>query len=326
MHAVMEMTLIEIQDLKKYFPLQKSLLGKQAYVRAIDDVDLTIRRNEILGVVGESGSGKTTLGRCIWGLIPCTDGRILFDQQVDLVKLSGKETRGYRKQIQIVFQDPFSSLNPRKKILDIIGGPMILHGESDGKKMRYKTVELLCSVGLDESYLYRYPHELSGGQRQRIAIARALSVNPVFIVLDEPTSALDISVQAQILNLLKRLKEERDLTYLFISHNINVVNFLCDRIAVMYCGKIVEIGPKNAIFKFPRHIYTKKLLQAVLSTNSQKRGKGVVIEGEVPNPANPPIGCRFNTRCDQAISTCFVKEPTLRFVNEEHQVMCHLDN
>jgi len=259
-------------------------------------------------------------------LIPCTDGRILFNQQVDLLKLPRGEMREYRKQMQIVFQDPFSSLNPRKKVLDIVGGPMCLHRETNRKAVKSKVGNLLMDVGLDEPSLHRYPHEFSGGQRQRIAIARALAVNPRFIVLDEPTSALDVSVQAQILNLLKKLKEERKLTYLFISHNINVINFMCDRVVVMYCGKIVEIGPKTVILKDPQHIYTQRLLQAVLSTNPEERGKGVVTEGEVPNPADPPAGCRFNTRCDQALKKCFDEEPPLQFIDEEHQVACHLVN
>ncbi len=320
------MVLVEIQGLKKYFVAEGGLFANPTYIRAVDSVDLRIEENEILGVVGESGSGKTTLGRCILRLIPPTSGRILFGQDADLLKLSGTETKKYRKYMQIVFQDPFSSLNPRKKVLEIIGGPMYLHGESDRKGLKQKVIQLLRDVGLDESSIYRYPHEFSGGQRQRIAIARALAVNPRFIVLDEPTSALDVSVQAQILNLLKKLKEERNLTYLFISHNVNVINFMCGRVAVMYCGKVMEIGPKDAIFNNPRHIYTQRLLQAVLSINPEARRKGVVTKGEVPDPANPPAGCRFNPRCDQALKKCLDEEPPLQFIDEAHQVACHLVN
>ena len=226
--------------------------------------------------------------------------------------------------MQIVFQDPFNSLNPRKNVLSIIGGPMLLHIESDRHRVRSKTVQLLNDVGLDETSLFCFPHEFSGGQRQRIAIARALALNPKFIVLDEPTSALDVSVQAQILNLLKKLQEAKNLAYLFISHDIRVVNFLCDRVAVMYCGKIVEIGPKNVIFEKPCHRYTQKLLEAVLSLDPEMRGKSQVTEGEVPDPASPPFGCRFNTRCDRAIDICGRKEPALEYLNPDHQVACHL--
>ena len=316
--------LIKIERLKKYFSLETGFLRKRKYVRAIDDVDLNIYKSEILGLVGESGSGKTTFGKCILRLILPTSGSIMYEGNVDLLNLPKSQTKKYRRIMQIVYQDPFNSLNPRKKIASIIGGPMRLHGKTDKRQIRNRTVKLLNDVSLNEASLYRYPHEFSGGQRQRIAIARALALNPRFIVFDEPTSALDVSVQAQILNLLKKIRKTKNITYLFISHNVSVINFLCDRVAVMYCGKIVEIGPKMTIFNNPRHRYTQKLLQAVLSLNPEMRNKGQVTEGEVPNPANPPRGCRFNTRCDLGIVKCFKVIPDLKYSNPEHQVACHL--
>lgn len=314
----MSQFVLEIKNLKKYFPVSGGLLGRKVEdIKAVDDVSFRINKGETLGLVGESGCGKTTLGRCLLMLLKPTAGDILFNvymtkddsdiEQMEQFNLTTtRELKKIRKEMQIVHQDPFDSLDPRMLIKNIIAEPLTTHKVSKGQPLLNRVRELLEQVGMGEGHLYRYPHELSGGQLQRICIARALALNPEFIVLDEPTSALDVSVQAQILNLLKRLQSELGLTYLFISHDISVIDHMSDRIAVMYLGKIVEIAEKDALMGEPLHPYTRALLSSIPTTNPRDRmlDRVIFIEGDVPSPMNPPLGCRFHTRCPAAFEHC----------------------
>jgi len=314
--------LVEIKNLKKYFPLTGGVFRKiVGRVHAVDDVSLNIRRGETLGVVGESGCGKTTLGRTVLRLLEATDGQIIFDGK-DITHLKGKELRVIRRQMQIVFQDPMASLDPRVTIKNTVGEPLIVNGIAKGPKMRDMVLELLRKVGLTENHLNRFPHEFSGGQRQRICIARALALNPSFVVMDEPTSSTDVSVQAQTLNLMKDLQKEYNLTYMFISHNLSVVKHMSDRIAVMYLGKIVELTPHD-IFRKPLHPYTFALVSAVPVPDPRFAGKAQILSGEVPSPINPPPGCRFHPRCIHATEKCMLEQPDLRDVGDGHLVACH---
>ncbi len=319
----MSASLVQIRSLTKHFRLPGGWLsGKASYVYAVDGVDLEIAPGEVFGLVGESGCGKTTLGRILLRLIDPTAGQVLFEGR-DLFTLKGDEMRAMRQQMQVVFQNPLSSLSPRFKVEQIVAEPLITHHVLPRHKIRGRVIELLEQAGLGKQHLDRFPHELSGGQCQRVAVARALSVNPKLIVLDEPTSALDVSVQAQIINLLEDLKKSFGLTYLFISHDLNVVQHISDRIGVMYLGKLVELGPSEAVFSDPLHPYTKALFGAIPLPVVDSRRDLTVLEGNVPSPVNPPPGCRFHTRCPLAQEICKQDSPELRPVRPGRFVACH---
>ena len=315
--------LVEVKALKKYFPVSKGWGNEKTFVRAVDGVDFSIDRGKTLGLVGESGCGKTTVGRLILKLIEPTEGEILFEGK-NLAHLDKKEIHPMRRTFQIIFQDPFASLNPRMTVSEIVGRPMAIHGLADPSQRDERVAQLLESVGLQREHLHRYPHEFSGGQRQRIGIARALATQPRLIVADEPTSALDVSVQAQILNLMRQLQKEFGLTYLFISHNIGVIRHISDRVAVMYLGKVVEIAEKRALFKSPIHSYTRALLAAVPSLDPKRKREEIILEGDVPSPISPPSGCRFHTRCRYALPKCYEEEPLFHQIEDGRWVACHL--
>ena len=316
--------ILKTDHLKEYFPIKGGIFSKiKDYVKAVDDVNIYIQKGETLGIAGESGCGKTTLGRTILQLIKPTDGTVYF-MGYDLSKINKKELRKLRIHGQIVFQDPASSLNPRMIIKKIVGEPLIINGVAKGDELNKKVLELLKTVGLTEQHMYRYPHEFSGGQRQRIGIARALALNPDFIVLDEPTSALDVSVQAQILNLLKDLQKKFGLTYLFITHDLSVINHISDRIAIMYAGKIVEMAPTEDLFKKQWHPYTQALLSAIPIADPNIKSKRTHLRGEVPSLIHPPSGCKFHPRCPKEMPKCSKDEPELKEVSKGHFVACHL--
>jgi len=315
-------TLIELNNVKKWFPIKSGLLTPvKNFVHAVDGVSLVVNKGETLGIVGESGCGKTTLGRLILALIPITSGTIMYDG-LELKKMRNKDIR---KKMQIVFQDPGGSMNPRMTVRSIVSEPLIVNGYSDGAEMTKKVGDLLESVGLQRNHMTRFPHEFSGGQKQRVALARALALEPDFILLDEPTSALDVSVQAQVLNLLDEIQKERNLTFVFITHSLNVVHHISDRVAVMYLGKIVELAETDALFERPAHPYTHALLSAIPEpTVGQDRTDRIVLSGDVPSPADPPPGCRFHTRCPIAkVGVCDVNEPELEEIDVGHKVACH---
>jgi len=316
--------LMEVKDLKKHFPVKGGILQKvTGFVRAVDGVDLEIERGDIFGLVGESGCGKTTLGRACLRLIEPTSGEVKFED-VDILNLNLKDMQKMRLNVQMVFQDPFSSLDPRKMIKDTVGEGLVIHGLAKGSELKEKVLQNLERVGLKKEHLYRYPHEFSGGQRQRIGIARSLVLNPKFIVLDEPTSALDVSVQAKILNLLLKLQKELGLTYMFISHNLSVIEYMSDRIAVMYVGKIVETGTKVELFENPLHPYTRALFSAIPIPDPDLKHEKIILKGDVPSPLNPPSGCRFHPRCPYAEELCEREEPLSIEVNSGRKVACHL--
>lgn len=314
--------LVQIQNLQKYYPIKKGIISRTVgQVKAVDGINFDIYPGETLALVGESGCGKSSTGRAIVQLDLATDGKVFFEGK-DLSAFSVKELRKVRTDLQIIFQDPYSSLNPRKRIGDLLIEPLLTHKLCSREEANKKVDEMLEIVGLNKAHKSRYPHEFSGGQRQRIGIARALIVDPKLIVCDEPVSALDVSIQAQILNLLKDLQKEFQLTYLFIAHGLGAVKYISDRIAVMYLGKIVEIGKTQDIFANPKHPYTKILLNAYPIPNPHLRNRErIVVEGDVPNPANPPSGCSFHTRCPYAQSTCHKQTPDL--LGEGHSVACH---
>ncbi|HSV91856.1 MAG TPA: dipeptide ABC transporter ATP-binding protein [Desulfobacterales bacterium] len=319
----MRVPLVEVRGLKKWFETTRGLAREKVFVRAVDGVDLAVGRGETLGLVGESGCGKTTVGRLIIRLIEPTAGEIRFDG-VDLAGIAKPRLQTMRRDFQIIFQDPFAALNPRMTVSEIIGRPMEIHGISQRAERDARVGAMLEAVGLRREQLGRYPHEFSGGQRQRIGIARALATRPKLIVADEPTSALDVSVQAQILNLMKDLQGRFGLTYLFVSHNISVIRHISDRVAVMYLGKIVELGGKAALFARPAHPYTRALLAAVPSLDPRRHRAEVVLEGDVPSPVNPPPGCRFHTRCRYAMPRCANEEPAFHPLDDGRRVACHL--
>ncbi len=322
--------LLEVRSLKKYFPIKRGLFSRAVgQVKAVDGVSFEVRAGETLGLVGESGCGKTTLGRCIVRAYQPTAGEILFGGEgsdkgvTDLARLSGVELRPFRRQIQMIFQDPFGSLNPRMTLLQLIGEPLKVNGVKDGNVIKERVAALLSVVGLRSETMTRYPHAFSGGQRQRIGIARALALNPRLIVCDEPVSALDVSVQAQILNLLGDLQSEFGLTYLFIAHDLSVVEHICDRVAVMYVGKIVEMTETARLYRKPRHPYTEALLSAVPKPDPRRRAAPLVLEGEVADPADPPAGCAFHPRCPYVIERCRSESPALHPNAGGHWVACH---
>lgn len=315
--------LLEVKGLKKHFPFKQGMFSKkQGRVRAVDGVDFTVFRGETLGIVGESGCGKSTTGQMILQLLEPTEGEIWFEGK-RLAGLGKEEEKAIRRNMQMIFQDPYSSLNPRMRVEDIVAEPLRVHGLGQGKEVREKVVELLRLVGLDVHHLSRHPHEFSGGQRQRIGIARALALHPSLIVCDEAVSALDVSIQSQILNLLKKLQKELKLTYIFISHGLPAVKHISDRIAVMYLGKIVELADRDELFARPMHPYTEALLSAVPIPDPTQRKERIVLQGDLPNPANPPSGCHFHTRCPYVQDLCRQSAPSLQQQGTGHVVACH---
>lgn len=316
--------LLSVGLLKKYFPLGQGIFsGTKAAVRAVDGVSFTIQKGETLGLVGESGSGKTTVGRCILRLIKPTAGDVWFDN-MNVSCLPSSELKQLRRRMQIIFQDPYGCLTPRMRIRNILKEPLEIHGIGEKAEHTDKVVTILRRVGLRPEHMNRFPHEFSGGQRQRIAIARTLMVNPELIVADEPVSALDVSIQAQIINLLVKLQREFRLSYLLISHDLSVVHYMCDRIAVMYLGKIVEISSRSELYLNPLHPYTQALLSAIPKPKTGSKQKKILLGGEVPSPINPPAGCSFHPRCRLKMKECTRVEPLLESVGDSHWVSCHL--
>lgn len=316
--------LLEIQSLKKYFPVHSGVFQKVvAQVRAVDDVSFSIKKGEILGLVGESGCGKTTLGRMTLRLIEPTGGKVLFEGQ-DILQFDKKAMNLIRPRMQIIFQDPYSSLNPRFTVKQILGESMLVHGHATRQDLTEKVEALMTRVGLSPEYQNRYPHEFSGGQRQRVGIARALALNPHYIVCDEPVSALDVSIQAQIINLLMELQADLNLTLLFISHDLNVVKHLSNRTAVMYLGRVVELAPTLKLNEHAAHPYTRALLAARPNLDPRQRKRNAPLPGEVPSPMNPPSGCHFHPRCPEAMDHCRTETPKMVALDEDHFVHCHL--
>lgn len=322
----MTQLVLEVKGLTKWFPVSGGILGRTTkYVKAVDGVDLEIEEGETYGLVGESGSGKTTVGKCILRLIEPTTGEIIYRGQ-NLTKMKGETFRKIRRKIGIIFQDPYASLDPRQSIEAALTEPMMYHKlVSSDDEARERAKELITRVGLNEDHLYRFPHEFSGGQRQRIAVARALAMDPDLIILDEPTSFLDVSVQAQILNLLSDLQQELNLTYLFISHNLSVIEHMSDRVGVMYLGRIMESAEKQIIYQKPEHPYTHALISALPIPNPTLRRQRVVLSGDIPSPVNIPSGCRFRTRCPYATNQCMEKEPPLSARQPGHRIACHYE-
>jgi len=315
--------LLRCENIVKYFPVEESFLfSAKEFVKAVDGVSFDMRRGKTFGLVGESGCGKTTLGRVLLRLTPATAGNVFFEEQ-NILELNKKEGRELCRHIQIVFQDPVTSLHPRKVVNDIVGEGLRIHGLATKSEAREKVLETLKQVGLKEEHLFRYPHEFSGGQRQRIAIARAIILEPKLIILDEPTSALDVSVQAKILNLLRKLKKDLGLSYLLITHDLSVIQHMADTLAVMYLGIIVEQGPIDSIFETPYHPYTKALFSAIPSPDPDLQKAKIILKGDVPSPVNPPTGCRFHTRCPIVRNRCRKEVPELFRVSDVHFAACH---
>lgn len=322
-HKPDSQNLIEVRNLVKYYPVYGGIFKRVvAQVKAVDDVSFNIRKGETLGLVGESGCGKTTVGHTMLGLIPPTNGSVIYND-VDIFGLDRKGFKEMRRNLQIVFQDPYSSLDPRLPVGDSIAEGLKIHGIGNNQERYEMVLNALKNVGLEDYHATRYPHEFSGGQRQRIGIARALVMNPKFIVLDEPVSALDVSIQAQVLNILKDLQHEFGLTYLFVAHNLAVVEHISDRVAVMYLGKMVEQTKSIELFKYPLHPYTQALMSAIPIPNPRIRRERVILEGDVPSPLNPPSGCRFHPRCPYAKERCSIEEPQLREIKPDNMVACH---
>lgn len=320
--------LLEVRNLKKYFPIEQGFFRRVVgHVRAVDGVSFFIREGETLGLVGESGCGKTTTGRCILRAYEPTAGEVLYRRDNDMVnifELPDKEMMALRREIQIIFQDPYSSLNPRMTVMDIVSEPLVIHGVAEGAELKSEVRRLLEAVGLKAQHMNRYPYAFSGGQRQRIGVARALALQPRFIVCDEPVSALDVSIQAQVLNLLEDLQREFGLTYLFIAHDLSVVEHISDRVAVMYLGGIVELAPARELYTTPLHPYTEALLSAVPHTDPDHVSERIILPGDVPSPADPPSGCKFHPRCRYARDICEREVPEWRELRDDHWVACHL--
>lgn len=324
----MDDTLLEVNDLKQWFPIRQGFLQRTVgHVKAVDGVSFLIRRNEALGLVGESGSGKTTVGRTVLRLYDPTAGEIWYTtadgQRIDIANIGQTEMKPLRREMRMIFQDPFSSLNPRLTVKDLIGEPLIIHKEAAGRQLEDRVANLMESVGLDPNYMRRYPHEFSGGQRQRIGLARTLALSPRLIIADEPVSALDVSIQAQVLNLLQQLKDELGLTYLFIAHDLSVVEHMCDRIAVMYVGRLVEIAESETLLRQPLHPYSEALVSAIPPADPDIKLDRIILEGDIPSPANPPPGCVFHPRCVYAEELCKQEEPLLEEISPGHFVSCH---
>jgi len=319
-----DLPLVEVRNLKKYYPISGGIFGRTvAQVKAADGVSFKIRRGQTVGLVGESGCGKTTTGKVILRLEEPTDGKVFFEG-TDIFSLRPEKLRQLRREMQIVFQDPYSSLDPRRTVESIVGEPLVVHGVARGKERRERVHELLSVVGLSAEQGRRYPHEFSGGQRQRIGIARALAMHPKFIVCDEPVSALDVSIQSQVLNLLRDLQDRFGLTYLFIAHDLSVIKHISEIIGVMYLGKIVEFADDEELFSHPLHPYTQALISAIPVPDPDARRRRIVLQGDVPSPINPPPGCHFHTRCPQTMNICKEREPVLTDVGGGHEVACHL--
>jgi oligopeptide transport system ATP-binding protein len=314
--------LLSVENLKKHFPVGGGMLGEKNYLKAVDGVSFSVLEGETFGIVGESGCGKSTLGRVILHLLEPTSGQIYFKGS-DISKLNKEDLRRLRRDMQIIFQDPYASLNGRMTVSYIIREPLIVHGIGTRKEQEEKAMQLLEVVGLNSSHAYKYPHEFSGGQRQRIGIARALALNPSMVICDEPVSALDVSIQSQVLNLLKELQQDFKLTYMFISHDLGVVRYISDRVAVMYLGKFLELADKDDLYENPLHPYTKALLSAILVPRVGVKKERIILEGDVPSPMAPPKGCRFSTRCPIVEDICIETDPEFREVSARHYVACH---
>ena len=316
--------LLVVRGLKQYYPVKSGLGKEPSYVKAVDNVDFEVRRGEVFGIVGESGCGKSTLGKSICKLIEPTDGSIVLDGE-EIAKYTQKQMRPIRKKVQMVFQDPYASLNPRMSVRDIVAEPLIIHGLTKTREETdKKVVELLRRVGLDDYHANRYPHEFSGGQRQRVGIARALAVQPQLIIADEPVSALDVSIQSQVLNLMNQLKRDMNLTYIFVAHDLSVVEHISDRVGVMYLGNFVEEGDKYSLYQNPLHPYTQALLSAVPIPDPKAKKDRIILEGNIPSALNPPSGCKFHTRCPKCMERCKTEAPQKYQVDDDHFVYCHL--
>ena len=317
-------TLLRVEDLKIYYPVAGSGFGKKEFVKAVDGVTFEVKKGEVFGIVGESGCGKSTLGRGVCKLENLTSGHVYLDGE-DITEYNDRRMRSVRKKVQMVFQDPYASLNPRMSVFDIIAEPLLVHHlYQDKADLEKKVLDLLHRVGLDDYHANRYPHEFSGGQRQRIGIARALAVEPSLIIADEPVSALDVSIQAQVLNLLNELKHDLDLTYIFVAHDLSVVEYISDRVGVMYLGNFVEVGEKEKIYSNPMHPYTQALLSAVPVPDPTAKRERILLEGSIPSAHKPPTGCKFHTRCPKCMECCKTQAPERYEVDEAHYVYCHL--
>ena len=317
-------TLLRVEDLKIYYPVAGSGFGKKEFVKAVDGVTFEVKKGEVFGIVGESGCGKSTLGRGVCKLENLTSGHVYLDGE-DITEYNDRRMRSIRKKVQMVFQDPYASLNPRMSVFDIIAEPLLVHHlYQDKADLEKKVLDLLHRVGLDDYHANRYPHEFSGGQRQRIGIARALAVEPSLIIADEPVSALDVSIQAQVLNLLNELKHDLDLTYIFVAHDLSVVEYISDRVGVMYLGNFVEVGEKEKIYSNPMHPYTQALLSAVPVPDPTAKRERILLEGSIPSAHPPPTGCKFHTRCPKCMECCKTQAPERYEVDDGHYVYCHL--
>lgn len=317
-------TLLRVEDLKIYYPVAGSGFGKKEFVKAVDGVTFEVKKGEVFGIVGESGCGKSTLGRGVCKLENLTSGHVYLDGE-DITEYNDRRMRSIRKKVQMVFQDPYASLNPRMSVFDIIAEPLLVHHlYQDKADLEKKVLDLLYRVGLDDYHANRYPHEFSGGQRQRIGIARALAVEPSLIIADEPVSALDVSIQAQVLNLLNELKHDLDLTYIFVAHDLSVVEYISDRVGVMYLGNFVEVGEKEKIYSNPMHPYTQALLSAVPVPDPTAKRERILLEGSIPSAHKPPTGCKFHTRCPKCMECCKTQAPERYEVDDGHYVYCHL--
>lgn len=317
-------TLLRVEDLKIYYPVAGSGFGKKEFVKAVDGVTFEVKKGEVFGIVGESGCGKSTLGRGVCKLENLTSGHVYLDGE-DITEYNDRRMRSIRKKVQMVFQDPYASLNPRMSVFDIIAEPLLVHHlYQDKADLEKKVLDLLHRVGLDDYHANRYPHEFSGGQRQRIGIARALAVEPSLIIADEPVSALDVSIQAQVLNLLNELKHDLDLTYIFVAHDLSVVEYISDRVGVMYLGNFVEVGKKEKIYSNPMHPYTQALLSAVPVPDPTAKRERILLEGSIPSAHKPPTGCKFHTRCPKCMECCKTQAPERYEVDDGHYVYCHL--